>query len=190
MSNDIRPYKIAVPDAAVELLQKKLSLATFPAETDFSDDPNYGTGLTDIKRLVHSWRETYSWRDAEAKLNKLPQFTTCVSIEGHEDELELHFVHQKSTAPDSIPLLFCHGWPGSFIEVAKILPLLTSDSGSGPTFHVVAPSLPNYGFSQRTQKRGFKLPQYAEACHKLMLKLGYSKYGMSTFISLSGREGP
>jgi pimeloyl-ACP methyl ester carboxylesterase len=176
MSSDIRPYKIAVPDAAVELLQKKLSLATFPAETDFSDDPNYGAGLTDIKRLVHSWRETYSWRDAEAKLNKLPQFTTCVSIEGHEDELELHFVHQKSTAPDSIPLLFCHGWPGSFIEIAKILPLLTSDSGSGPTFHVVAPSLPNYGFSQRTQKRGFKLPQYAEACHKLMLKLGYNKY--------------
>lgn len=68
--------------------------------------------------------------------------------------------------------------PGSFLEVVKILPLLTKSDGNGPAFHVVAPSLPNYGFSQRTSKRGFGLPQYAETCHKLMLKLGYNKYGM------------
>jgi pimeloyl-ACP methyl ester carboxylesterase len=69
-----------------------------------------------------------------------------------------------------------HVGAGSFLEVTKILPLLTR--GSEQTFHVVAPSMPNCGFSQRTSKPGFGVPQYAEACHKLMLRLGYDKYGM------------
>lgn len=176
MTDSIRAYQIAVPDSAIELLQKKLALATFPGETEISNNPSYGAGLDDIKRLVESWKNTFDWRKVEAKLNKFPHFETTVSIEGHEDNLRLHFIHQKSERQDSIPLLFCHGWPGSFIEVTKILPLLTSGEGDEPTFHVVAPSLPNYGFSQRTSKAGFALPQYAEACHKLMLKLGYEKY--------------
>lgn len=67
---------------------------------------------------------------------------------------------------------------GSFLEVTKILPLLTDSDGDEPTFHVVAPSLPNCGFSQRTSKPGFGIPQYAEVCHKLMLQLGYNKYGI------------
>lgn len=117
MANDIQPYHIAVPDSAIELLQKKLSLASFPGETDFSDDPNYGAGLSEIKQLVKSWTEDYDWREAEAKLNKLPHFTTNISIEGHEDNLQLHFIHQTSSEPDSIPLLFCHGCksPLSFV---------------------------------------------------------------------------
>ncbi|KAI1781528.1 alpha/beta-hydrolase [Hypoxylon cercidicola] len=174
----IQPYKIAVPDATLERLQTKLSLTTFPQETDFSDDWEYGAPLTDIKRLVGAWRETYDWRRAEAELNaKLPQFTTKVSVDGHGD-LKIHFVHKRSDSPDAIPLLFCHGWPGSFLEVQKILPLLTAAAGEDgePSFHVVAPSLPNFGFSQATAKPGFGLPQYAEACHKLMLRLGYARY--------------
>lgn len=88
----------------------------------------------------------------------------------------MHFVWQKSDIKEGIPLLFVHGWPGSFIEVTKILSLLKGDRG-GPAFHIVAPSLPNFGFSEGAKKRGFALPQYAETCHKLMLSLGYDKYG-------------
>ncbi|KAI0883655.1 alpha/beta-hydrolase [Annulohypoxylon maeteangense] len=180
MSSDsvIQPYRIAVPDAAIARLRKKLELATFPQETSFSNDWGYGAPLDDIKRLAGVWRETYDWKRAEADLNeKLPQFITRIGVEGHEDDLKVHFVHKKSEKSGAIPLLFCHGWPGSFIEVSKILPLLTaSDRDDEPTFHVVAPSLPNFGFSQGTSRPGFGIPQQAEVCHKLMLQLGYTKY--------------
>ncbi|PVI04359.1 alpha/beta-hydrolase [Periconia macrospinosa] len=176
MSARIIPYKIAVPAKALETLQKKLSLASFPGETAQSDNWAYGAPRNDIKRLVEYWQTTFDWRRAEAEINKLPQFTASISVEGH-GPLQIHFVHQKSSKANSIPLLFCHGWPGSFLEVTKILPLLTSsDSDGEQTFHVVAPSLPNFGFSQRTSEPGFGVQQHAEVCHKLMLELGYNKY--------------
>lgn len=76
----------------------------------------------------------------------------------------------------------CSG-PGSFLEVTKILPLLTEPAdGSAPTFHVVAPSLPNFGFSQAVSKKGFSIPQYAEVCHKLMQQLGYTQYGSKPIL--------
>ena len=103
------PFKIAVPDEALERLRAKLPLAPLPGPTDFSDDPNYGARLSDIERLVSYWRDQYDWRRAEADLNsKLLQFTTTVAVDGHGD-LKIHFVHQKSEREDSIPLLFCHG---------------------------------------------------------------------------------
>lgn len=207
MSSIVQSYQISVPDSAIERLQKKLSLATFPGQTTYSNDWKYGAPLEDVKQLVDFWRNEYDWRKTEAEINKLPQFTTRVSVDGHEDDLKIHFIHQKSEKPDSIPLLFCHGCKfreikhfrilvnkadstlltigaGSFLEVTKILPFLTSDSnGSEQTFHVVAPSMPNCGFSQMTSKPGFGIPQYAEVCHKLMIQLGYDKYG--TLISTS-----
>lgn len=173
----IRPFRIEVPDVAIERLKTKLSLTTFPEDVEFSDSWDYGAPLKDIKRLADYWQNGFDWRAAEAKLNQtLPQFTTTVSVDGF-DPLEIHFVHQKSVRPNSIPLLFCHGWPGSFLEVEKILPLLTGAPKDGePSFHVVAPSLPNYGFSDKVNKPGFSPAKYAEACHKLMLQLGYDKY--------------
>ncbi|EON98828.1 putative epoxide hydrolase protein [Phaeoacremonium minimum UCRPA7] len=172
----VRPFKITIPDSEIEKLRKKLSLATFPEEVEFSDDWHYGAPLKDIRRLAQYWQDGFDWRSAEAKLNELPQFSTAISVDGHGD-IDVHFVHQKSTRADSIPLLFCHGWPGSFLEVIKLLPLLTSgDDASKPSFHVVAPSLPNFGFSGRAPRRGFAIPQYAEVCHKLMKALGYEHY--------------
>lgn len=171
MSSIVQSYQISVPDSAIERLQKKLSLATFPGQTTYSNDWKYGAPLEDVKQLVDFWRNEYDWRKTEAEINKLPQFTTRVSVDGHEDDLKIHFIHQKSEKPDSIPLLFIGA--GSFLEVTKILPFLTSDSnGSEQTFHVVAPSMPNCGFSQMTSKPGFGIPQYAEVCHKLMIQLG------------------
>lgn len=185
MSAGITPYKIAVPAKALETLQKKLSLASFPGETTQSDNWAYGAPRKDIKRLAEYWQTEFDWGRAEAEINKLPQFTTSISIDGH-GPLQIHFIHQKGSKANSIPLLFCHGWPGSFLEVTKILPLLTSsDNDDERTFHVVAPSLPNFGFSQRTSKAGFGVQQHAEVCHKLMLELGYSRYGTRYSVLIS-----
>ena len=108
MGSTIEPYTIAVPDEALERLRAKLNLATLPGPTSFSDDPNYGAALTDITRLVTRWRDGYDWRKAEAELNKFPHFTTTITVDDHED-LKIHFIHQKSENPNSIPLLFSHG---------------------------------------------------------------------------------
>ncbi|KAL7947482.1 Alpha/Beta hydrolase protein [Trichoderma barbatum] len=176
MTEDIRPFSIAIPDSALELLRNKLSHATFPSGSDFSDDWNYGVPLNDIKRLSEYWKDGFDWRAHEAKLNQIPQFTTHISVDGFDD-LNIHFIHQKSSKPGSIPLLFVHGWPGSIIEATKIVTLLTEPKDDDvPSFHVVAPSLPNFGFSDKVMKKGFSLRQYAETMHKLMLKLGYDKY--------------
>ncbi|KAK0391537.1 hypothetical protein NLU13_1037 [Sarocladium strictum] len=176
MASVVKPYKISVPDSALEILRKKLSLATFPNSVDFSDDWDYGAPLSDVKRLAERWRDGYDWRAHEKQLNEeLPQFTTRVPVEGF-GELNIHFVHKRGKREDSIPLLFVHGWPGSFMEVIKILPLLTNPDGDAPSFHVVAPSLPNYGFSDEVTKKSFAIRHYSEALHRVMLSLGYDNY--------------
>ncbi|KAM0409814.1 hypothetical protein ACHAPZ_000398 [Fusarium culmorum] len=174
MTVDIKPYTINVPESEIELLKTKLEHARFPIEGEVSDDWTYGASLSDVKRLAAYWKNGFDWRAQEAKLNQYPQFTTSVSVDGFGD-LEIHFLHQKSSKPDSMPLLFVHGWPGSFVEVLKILPLLTEPK-DGPSFHIVAPSLPNHVFSDGVSKSGFGIPRYAETLHKLMIKLGYNKY--------------
>lgn len=175
----ITPYKISVPDSSLSKLKSKLSDSTFPADVDFSDSWDYGTPLSDVKRLTTYWRDHFDWRAQEKLLNeKLPQFTTTVEIDDF-GPLNIHFVHQKGKGQKNIPLLFCHGWPGSFIEAMKILPLLTQGNKEGVSFDVVAPSLPNFAFSEGVKKKDFGMPQYAEAIHKVMLNLGYEKYGKS-----------
>ncbi|KAG5640550.1 hypothetical protein DXG03_008120 [Asterophora parasitica] len=171
------PFQINVPDAQLTLLQQKLALTTFPDELEEVGSA-YGAPLTDIKRLVARWKDGYDWRTHEAKLNaELPQFTRDIEVDGF-GTLNIHYVHKKSTVDGAIPLLFVHGWPGSFIEVRKILPLLVEPplDNSHPSFHVVAFSLPGYGFSEAPKKKGFAMPQYAEVGNKLMLALGYEEY--------------
>ena len=148
----VEPYQIAVPQAQLDLLKKKLELATFPDELDAAEW-NYGCPLADIKRLTARWCDGYDWRTAEARLNEIPQFTTDVTIDEYET-FKVHFIHQKSKVKNAIPLIFVHGWPGSFDEVTKILPELLKGGKDQPAFHVVAPSLVNFGFSQGTKKVG------------------------------------
>ncbi|KAI8263366.1 putative epoxide hydrolase [Colletotrichum sp. SAR11_239] len=174
MDPSIKPYKINVPDSAIENLHAKLDDAKFPSEIPLTDSWDYGVPVSHIKRLVNHWRNGFDWRAAEAKLNEIPHYTTTISVDGFGD-LDIHFVWQKSTQPGAVPLLFCHGWPGSFYEALKLIPLLTTET-NGLSFDVVAPSLPNFGFSQGSDKPGFRMPQYAEVMHKVMLKLGYEQY--------------
>ncbi|KAK4125742.1 alpha/beta-hydrolase [Parathielavia appendiculata] len=173
---NIQPFKIEIPDTALEKLRTKLSLTDFPDEVSFSDDRKYGAPLRDIKRLLAYWKDGYDWRKHEAKLNELPHFTTTVEVDGF-GQLGIHFLHQKSSRSDAIPMLFCHGWPGGFWEAIKMLPMLAEPTdASQPAFHVVVPSLPNFGFSEGVTKPDFGLQQYAETVHKLMLQLDYRKY--------------
>ncbi|GLB38196.1 putative alpha beta-hydrolase [Lyophyllum shimeji] len=176
MSSSIEtPFKISIPDDQLSLLQQKLALATFPDELDEAGWA-YGAPLADVKRLISRWKDGYDWRKHEAELNtELPQFTRDLDVEGF-GTLNVHYVHKKSQVENAIPLLFVHGWPGSFIEVRKILPLLVDASPDHPSFHVVAISLPGYGFSAAPTKKGFAIPQFAEVGHKLMLALGYDEY--------------
>ena len=80
-----------------------------------------------MKRLTKAW-ELWDWRQAEERLNRIPQFKTGIKVDGFE-QLDVHFVWQKSELKNAIPLLFVHGWPGSFIEVQHILPLMSSPGG-------------------------------------------------------------
>jgi pimeloyl-ACP methyl ester carboxylesterase len=204
------PFTISVSTEQLDALKQKLELARFPDELDDAGWA-YGAPLADVKRLVARWTDGYDWRTHEARLNaELPQFTRDILVDGF-GKLNIHYVHQRSALETAIPLLFVHGCgcdfkkagllylihfagPGSFIEARKITPLLTAVHPDRPSFHVVALSLPGYGFSEAPTKKGFGLTQYAEVCrpphpskglpiqivqvgNKLMLALGYNEYG-------------
>ncbi|KAF2401389.1 epoxide hydrolase 1 [Trichodelitschia bisporula] len=167
-------FKLNVPDEALEKLKQKLSVTTLPDEMESDNPSQYGAPLKDVSRLVKYWQDGFDWRKAEAKINELPQFITSVTTDDF-GPLDIHFVHQKSPTQSAVPLLFVHGWPGSFLEATKLLPLLKGD-GKSPSFHIVVPSLPNFGFSSGVAKPGFGVEQHAEVCHRLMLQLGYDQY--------------
>ncbi|KAJ3575873.1 hypothetical protein NP233_g813 [Leucocoprinus birnbaumii] len=169
------PFRISVSNEEIDFLKKKLNLTRLPDEIEDAGR-DYGAPLQDIQRLTAYWKDRYDWRKHETQLNEeMPQFTRDIEVENF-GTLNIHYVHKKSPIAPAIPLLFVHGWPGSFLEVRRILPLLVEESSDHPSFHVVALSLPGYGFSEAPRKRGFSIEQYAEVFHKLMLALGYDEY--------------
>ncbi|OAL27832.1 hypothetical protein AYO20_09685 [Fonsecaea nubica] len=171
----VRPFKIDVPQVKLDRLQQKLALADFPDEPSHVEPWSRGVPLPTMKQLVRYWREKYDWRKAEAQLNRFPQYTTQVELDGF-GTYNVHFVHRQSEVKNAIPLLFIHGWPSSFMEAIKILPELVKGGPEFPAFHVVAPSLMDYGFSDSTRKRGFGVNEHAEIFNKLMHVLGYNQY--------------
>ncbi|KAF5012632.1 hypothetical protein FDECE_1324 [Fusarium decemcellulare] len=175
--SDIKPYQIFVPDSKLDRLKQKLALTDFPSRKNDLGSGSWKQGppLDDIQRLAGVWQTSYDWRKVEADLNTLPHFTASIEAEGF-GTFDVHFVHKQSIQADAIPLLFLHGWPGSFHEVTKILePLVQGESNGGLTFHVVAPSLIDFGFSSPS-KDGFQLQNHAEVYDRLMQKLGYDRY--------------
>ncbi|RDW93094.1 epoxide hydrolase family protein [Aspergillus mulundensis] len=173
---DVTPFTVHLPDSLLEEIKIKLRYARLDdgmGEVEWND---LEIGHESLKQLVEYWRDEYDWRKYEAFLNTFHHFKTPVSVQGFED-IDLHFLHHRSSRKDAVPLLFVHGWPGSFFEALKIIPLLTEPGDSTKqAFHVVAPSLPGYGFSSYSKKRGFALKQHAECFAGLMKKLGYEKY--------------
>jgi len=170
----IRPFTIAVPDSAIADLQQRLAATRFPDQIP-GTGWDYGTDTAYLKELVEYWREDFDWRDQERALNAFDQFVTTI------DGVDVHFIHQRSSHPDAMPLLLTHGWPGSIAEFRKIIEPLTQPElhGGNPAdaFHVVAPSLPGFGFSGKPAEIGYNPERMAHTLAALMDRLGYERYG-------------
>ena len=163
----LTPFRIDIPQADVDELRDRLTQARWPLpvpgredRTDFSR----GIPLEYLKELAEYWRAGFDWRAQEAALNEHEQYTTVV------DGQTFHVVHVRSANPDATPLLLSHGWPGSFVEYQRVIPLLTDE------FHVVIPSLPGFGFSTPLSGTGWELARTTEAYAEIMTRLGYERF--------------
>ena len=174
MTDEIVPFRIDVPDADLVDLRERLARTRWP-EAETVDDWSQGIPLAYVQDLCDYWATKYDWRASEARLNAFPQFRTEL------DGLGIHFLHVRSPEPDALPLVITHGWPGSIVEFHKVIGPLTDPVAHGgdaaDAFHVVCPSLPGYGFSDRPTQPGWKTPRIADAWATLMARLGYDRYG-------------
>ena len=173
MSDAITPFTLAIPQAELDDLKQRLAHTRWP-DPETVDDWSQGAPLAKVQALCEHWRTGYDWRACEAKLNAFGQFKTEI------DGLSVHFLHVRSPHPNAMPLIVTHGWPGSVIEFMKVIGPLTDPVAHGgkaeDAFHVVAPSLPGYGFSGRPAKHGWGVPKIAETWIKLMARLGYDRW--------------
>lgn len=183
-SNMIKPFSVNVPQQVLDDLKLRLNLTRWPDQITGSDW-NYGTDLSYLKELTKYWENTFDWRKVETEINSYPNF--MADIDGHQ----IHFMHIKGKGKRSVPLIITHGWPGSFLEMMKLIPLLTEDLDF--SFDLVIPSVPGFGFSGKITDPGCNSEFVADIWHQLMIKLGYQRYGaqggdigsgISTWLSL------
>lgn len=173
MTEAIRPFTCHVSDEVILDLKDRLARTRWPDQLpDAGWD--YGTEKSFLQSLCEHWRDRFDWRAAEARFNAFPQFMTEIHGE------QLHFYHVRSPEPDAVPLIITHGYPGSVAEFLDILGPLSDPArhGANPrdAFHVIAPSIPGYGFSGPTRHKGFNLEKAAEVNLRLMELLGYERY--------------
>ncbi|MEU8399809.1 epoxide hydrolase family protein [Nonomuraea sp. NPDC048892] len=170
----IDPFRIDIPQADLDDLRDRLGRTRWPDELP-GTGWSYGVPTSYARELAEYWRTTYDWRAHEAALNAYPQFTTEI------DRQTVHFMHVRSPEPDALPLVLTHGWPGSIAEFMQIIGPLTDPRAHGgdpaDAFHLVAPSLPGFGFSGPTRETGWNLRRVARAWAELMHRLGYDRYG-------------
>lgn len=181
-----RPFTIATPEAVLTDLRERLARTRWPDQLP-GTTWEYGTDVETLKELCEYWRTSFDWRAAEAVLNRWPQFTVTYDDSDAKPAGEdvtgvhQHFVHARSPHADAMPLCLTHGWPGSVSEFLKVLGPLTDPTAHGGSasdaFHVVAPSIPGYGFSGPTTKTGLDIRQVAACNVALMTSLGYDRYG-------------
>jgi pimeloyl-ACP methyl ester carboxylesterase len=169
----IAPFTYHAPESALDDLRQRLARARWP-EREPVADWSQGVPLARLRALVDYWRTGYDWRRCEAMLNGFDQYRTEI------DRLDIHFLHVRSPHADALPILITHGWPGSVIEFFKIIGPLTDPRVHGgearDAFHVVAPSLPGFGFSGKPAERGWNAERIARAWAELMHRLGYNRY--------------
>jgi pimeloyl-ACP methyl ester carboxylesterase len=169
----IRPFRIHVPDEAIADLRRRLAGTRWPARETVRDQ-SQGVQLDRIQPLVRYWQKGYDWRKVEKRLNALPQFMTRI------DGLDIQFAHIRSRHPNALPLIITHGWPGSIMELLKIIGPLTDPTAYGgraeDAFDLVLPSMPGYGFSGKPQEAGWGPERIGRAWDVLMKRLGYKRY--------------
>ena len=169
----IRPFRVNIPQAALDDLRKRLLATRLPTK-ELVEDRSQGVQLATVRELARYWTTEYDWRTCEARLNALPQFTTEI------DGVDIHFIHVRSRHENALPLIMTHGWPGSVIELLETVGPLTDPTSHGGTpgdaFHLVLPSLPGYGFSGEPTELGWDSGRIARAWAELMDRLGYTRY--------------
>jgi pimeloyl-ACP methyl ester carboxylesterase len=189
----IRPFTIDTPEADLDDLRARIEATRWPEE-ETVDDISQGPQLAMMQALARYWAEEYDWRKCEEKLKALPHFITEI------DGLDIHFIHARSEHEDALPLLVCHGWPGSIIEQLKIIDPLTNPTAHGASavdaFHLVIPSMPGYGFSGKPAETGWGPEHIARAWAELMKRLGYDRYVASggdwgaEIVDVMGAQAP
>ena len=162
---EIRPFRIDVPQTAIDDLRNRLTTTRWPAEVPGVGDER-GVPTAYLRGLAERWATEYDWREHEAALNEWPQFTTEI------DGQTIHFAHLRAERDDALPLLLIHGWPGSFAEFAGAAAELNRE------FHLVIPSIPGHGFSMPLSSTGWTHARCAAAYAELMHRLGYDRYGV------------
>jgi pimeloyl-ACP methyl ester carboxylesterase len=173
-ATDIRPFRIQIPQADLDDLRDRLARTRWPSEVAGVGWAR-GVPVDYLKPLANDWATSYDWRAAEAELNRYPQFTTVI------DGANIHFLHVRSPEADALPLILTHGWPGSIVEFLDVIGPLTDPRSHGgdpaDAFHLVIPSVPNFGFSGPTREAGWNTERIAAAFVELMRRLGYTRYG-------------
>jgi epoxide hydrolase len=163
-NDDIRPFRVDVPDSVLDDLRDRLVRTRWPDQIPGSGW-DYGTDLTYLQDLCEHWATKFDWRVQEERFNRWPHFLTEI------DGQQIHFIHARSDDPNALPLIVTHGWPGSVAEFLDVIEPLREN------FHVVVPSLPGYGWSGPTVERGWDVQRVADAWAVLMARLGYDRYG-------------
>ena len=172
--SDIRPFRIEIAQTDIDDLRERLARTRWPDELpDAGWD--YGIPLAQTRDLAKYWATVYDWRRHEVRLNEFPQFMTTI------DGQNVHFIHVRSREANAVPLLLTHGWPGSIVEFMNVIgPLVDPVKYGGKpddAFHVVAPSIPGFGFSGPTTENGWDVKRVASAFVQLMRRLGYERFG-------------
>jgi pimeloyl-ACP methyl ester carboxylesterase len=169
----IRPFSFRASDEDLADLKRRIQATRWP-DRETVNDGSQGVQLATIQKLADYWANEYDWRKIEARLNSFPNFITNV------DGLDVHFIHVRSKHENALPIIVTHGWPGSIIEQLKIIEPLTDPEAHGgraeDAFHVVIPSIPGYGFSERPTAAGWNPPRIAQAWVTLMKRLGYTRF--------------
>jgi len=175
MTDPIEKFDLAVPEADLDDLRERLARTRWP-ERETVTDNEQGPQLARVQALVDHWHDAYDWRTCEAWLNEAGQYKTTI------DGLGIHFLHVRSPQADAMPLLLCHGWPGSVLEFRKLVGPLADPAAYGgdpaDAFHLVIPSMPSFGFSDKPRAPGWTPPRIARAWIELMGRLGYERWGV------------
>jgi pimeloyl-ACP methyl ester carboxylesterase len=169
----LTPFRIAVPQSELDDLKRRLDATRWPDKETVADD-SQGPQLARVQVLVDYWRTQYDWRRLERRLNSYPQFKTEI------DGLGIHFLHIRSKHPSATPLIMTHGWPGSIVEFLETIDPLVNPTAHGgkasDAFHVVLPSIPGHGFSDKPTSKGWGRTKIAYAWAEIMKRLGYTRY--------------
>jgi len=174
MTTTPRPFRIDVPQADLDDLHDRLASTRWPGELAGAGWSR-GVPLAYLQELAGYWRSGYDWRAQEATLNQIPQFVTEI------DGQPIHFLHATSPEPGALPLIVTHGYPSSVAEWVDVVGPLSDPRSHGgdpaDAFHVVAPSLPGFGFSTPVREPGWEIGRTTLAWAELMRRLGYDRYG-------------